>query len=73
MKEIRAPQPVIDHLEQRYEDSVAVAVSASVAGGECRIEFVVMPEESIKIYTEPQVLSLVERCRSALGYDMVEL
>jgi hypothetical protein len=30
----------------------------SGAGGDSRIEFVVLPEETIKVYTEPQVLSL---------------
>ena len=73
MKEMRAPQPVIDHLEQRYEDSIAVALSDGGADSEHRLGFVVMPEESIKIYTEPQLLPLVKRCMAALGYDMMEL
>jgi len=73
MKDMRAPQPVIDHLEQRYEDSIAVAVSDDRADSEHGLRFVVMPEESIKIYTEPQLLPLVRRCIAALGYDMMEL
>lgn len=72
LKEMRAPQPVIGHLEQRYEDSIAVALSDG-AGSEHRLGFVVMPEESIKIYTEPQLLPLVKRCMAALGYDVMEL
>jgi hypothetical protein len=73
MKQIRAPQPVIDHLEQRYEDAIAVAVSDGAVDSAPRLSFAVMAEESIKIYTEPSLLPLVTRCMSALGYDMMEL
>jgi hypothetical protein len=73
MKQIRAPQPLIDHLEQRYDDSLAVGVSDEGPDSESRLGFVVMPEESIKIYTEPESLPLVKRCMAALGYQMVEL
>ncbi len=77
MKEMRAPQALIDHLEQRYEDSIAVAVSDAVyeeeADPEHRLEFVVMPEESIRIYTERRLLCMVQRCMTALDYDMMEL
>ena len=73
MKEMHLPQPVIDHLEERYEDSIAVAVSDDEADSEHHLVFVVMPEESIKIYTEPRLLSLVQRCMTALGYGMMEL
>lgn len=73
MKDICAPQPIIDHLEQRYEDSIAIAISDDGANSDTRLSFVVMPEESIKIYTEPELLPLVRRCMVALGYDMMEM
>jgi len=73
MKQIRAPQLVIDHLEQRYEDSIAVAVSDGATDSHGRLSFVVMPEECIKVYTEPDLMPLVQQCMSALGYEMMEL
>jgi hypothetical protein len=73
MKEMHAPQLVIDHLEQRYEDSIAVEVPDDEPDSDHSLGFVVMPEESIKIYTEPQLLPLVNRSMTALGYDLMEL
>jgi hypothetical protein len=32
-----------------------------------------MPEESIKIYTDRELLPLVKQCTAALGYEMMEL
>jgi hypothetical protein len=72
LKQLCAPARLIEQLEQTYEDSLAIYVPDGSEYG-TKISLIVLPKDAIKIYHESYQMPAIEKCRAALGYDIIEL